>query len=396
MKDAKSAELILTAEASDRVYSSTAIRAARHYCYVRADYRVLETADALQARPDIPVLGVVDAEDKPVGILRRDQLFALVGKPFGREILQRSSVREIAEEARCFDAHADIFSVAQEGIGNGEAAEPRYFPLTDGDGRFRAIVSAQDLANYLSRITQDDIRTAGLLQDRLIAGNELPEGEGWKAAAWTRAAKGVGGDFYFSRKLKNGTYFFALCDVSGKGVAASLIVSMAWGMLRTYDFARGLRELLVGLNRLIVDSFHMEKYLTGFFMVYDPAERRVVAADMGHSHVLLIREGVAHAVRGSRVNIPLGIEMDVDPAVHAYRLREGDGLLVYSDGITEQENADGQEFGEARLVAAAVASLKERVSGPAALGASLPRLIDEYRGRVPQQDDMSFLLLLAR
>jgi phosphoserine phosphatase RsbU/P len=426
MNETKTRSEILEKILPERLYSSSVLRIARHPWSANAASRVLELADELQRRPEIAVIGIVDDGGRALGIVRRDRLFALIGKPFGREVLQRSLLREVMEAAPTFHAHADFFAVAQDlrsieqprrggpayqerqagsdmavsFAGEGEAG-PAYFPLVDDKGKLQGILAGQDLANYLARVTQDDIELAGQLQERLLAGAELPDTGRYRLEAWSRSAKGVGGDFYFGREIAPGRVFAALCDVSGKGVAASLIVSLVWGILRGYDFRRGLRELLTSLNRAIVATFQLEKYLTGFFMIYDQASGRLVYADMGHSHVLVLREGRAHALRSPRMNLPVGIEGEIDPAIQMVRLREGDSLFAYSDGIVEQENTEGVEFGDRALVRVLLSAGLSSDGLPSegqsmrkgGLQVALPAAIDAYRAGTPQQDDMSFLLL---
>jgi serine phosphatase RsbU (regulator of sigma subunit) len=163
---------------------------------------------------------------------------------------------------------------------------------------------------------------------------------------------------------------------------------MVWGFLRAFDFRRGLRELIAALNRTVVSTFHMEKYLTGFFMVYEPGTERMVCADMGHSHMFFMRGNRVVPIRERKLNLPVGIEYDIDPSLIAIRLKRDDALFVYSDGIVEQENSEGLEYGEERLGR----FLLENQKRGGQLKFSLPVDIDKYRGSVPQQDDMSFLL----
>ena len=92
-------------------------------------------------------------------------------------------------------------------------------------------------------MTEQDIELAGRIRERLESANEPTAGEGNRFEAWSRSAKGV---------------------------AVSLVVSLVWGMLRMYDFSRGLPALLVALNEAIVMTFHLEKYLTVFFCIVDP------------------------------------------------------------------------------------------------------------------------------
>jgi sigma-B regulation protein RsbU (phosphoserine phosphatase) len=241
-------------------------------------------------------------------------------------------------------------------------------------------------------MTQDDVELAGNLQERLVAGSERFDRPGFRGEAWSRPAKGVGGDLWFARPLAGERSFLALCDISGKGVAASLVVAMVWGMLRAFDLGRGLPALLAELNDAVLSSFHTEKYLTGVFLVVEPRAGRVLLADMGHAHVALLRGGRAQAVRTPRANLPLGIERDIEPAVFSLPLLPGDGLLVYSDGIPEQENPDGEEFGEAGLLGRSAAIL----AAGGDLGRELPTLFDAHRAGSPQQDDMTFLWLETR
>ncbi|HRZ88830.1 MAG TPA: SpoIIE family protein phosphatase [Spirochaetia bacterium] len=376
--------LVLEAEAT-REYGTTVLKAARHRHFASRDVTATALADELGRRPEVEVLALLDEEGRPAGILTREGLFSLLGKPFGREVLGRTRAWELAESAPRMDCHASLFAA---GTGKAAADSP-YRVLVDAEGRFRAILSSRDLAEHLSRITEEDIDLAGRIQERLEAGNEALSNRLYGFEAWSRPAKGVGGDFWYSKRLEDGRAFFALCDVSGKGVAASLVVSLVWGTLRMFDFRRGLYALLRSLNEALVATFHLEKYLTGFFGVYDPRTGVLEAADMGHAHALVFREGRARRLDPGHRNLPVGVEPNLEPVLRRWRLRDGDALFVYSDGIPEQEDAEGGELGERRLAILVQKALR----GGRALRDALPGALDLHRGTAPQQDDMSFILL---
>jgi len=226
----------------------------------------------------------------------------------------------------------------------------------------------------------------------LEAADALQKLEGVNAVAVVDAERHVLGivqreALYFVRDLEGGGVFAALCDVSGKGVAASIIVAMVWGFLKAFDFRKGLRELIVNLNQTVVSTFHMEKYLTGFFMIYKPGENKLLCADMGHSHVFFIRNHRIAPVRGKKLNFPVGIEYDISPSLMKISLKPEDTLVVYSDGIVEQEDHGNNEFGEEQLAR----FLVDNISSGESLKTAFPLIIDEFRGNVPQHDDMSFL-----
>lgn len=392
MKTLEARETLISQTNPQRRYSNSILNIARYLWYVSESVKVLDVTDELQRYPEIAVFGVVNQDGSYCGIIEREALFSLVGKPFGREVLQRSLIRDLTKRVEPFDARLNFLSVAQQlqrrEDEKGVSVEiNKYFPLVDEQGRFQGIFSRYDLHEYLAAITRNDIELAGMIQDRLLSQQTLKR-DHCSIIGWSRSAKGVGGDFYYMQEINNGMLFATLCDVSGKGVSAALIVSMLWGMLRTYDYKRGLRELLVNINKAIVTTFHLEKYLTGFFLFFDPLQSRLLCADMGHSHVYLIRHNHVKPIKGRLLNLPIGVDESVSPALMGITLQKGDRLFIYTDGITEQVNRSGEEFGEDRLKSL-LSSLSQEERP---LNELLPESIDLFSEGVPQQDDMSFLL----
>lgn len=386
MSKTTQSESIITRVPVSRDYGMTVLKAARHRDCISQEQYAIRVGDELGRRPDVSVIAVVDAELKPTGILEKENLFSLLGKPFAREALGRTKVSELAQRVPVLDSHTSIFS---SGFDERSPEEPPYRILVDGEGRFLAILAASDLTAYLSQITEDDIELAGRIQQRLEASNEAISGQDFRFEAWSRPAKGVGGDFWYAKRLENGSCFLALCDVSGKGVAASLVVALVSGMLRMYDFGKGLGSLIVALNDALVATFHMEKYLTGFFCVFDPASRLIEVADMGHSHAFVLRGEKVRRLKTGTTNLPIGVEPAIRPSLHRWMLAPGDALFVYSDGITEQEDQSGKEFGDRHLASFVLGAIAKDKS----LRDALPVALDQHRGRIPQQDDMSFMLL---
>jgi sigma-B regulation protein RsbU (phosphoserine phosphatase) len=351
--------------------------------------RVSEVFDGLQRDPAIEALAILDETGRARGVLTRQRLLSLLGKPFGRDLLGRSSVEELLEDARIIDANRDVFGVAAELIGKAEEGPdgPRWSILVDVAGNFRGLVSRADLATWLSRMTQEDVELAGSLQARLVAGKDRFVLKGFRGEAWSRPAKGVGGDLHFTKALSGDRSFVALCDVSGKGVAASLVVSMVWGMLRAFDIDRGLGPLISEINEAVLSSFHTEKYLTAIFMLLEPSKDRIQWADLGHAHAAIRRGGRFQRIRTLRSNLPLGIERGVVPELFTVRVGKGEGILLFSDGIPEQEGSGGEEYGELALLKCAAKAIVEGKT----LVEAVPAALDAHRGAKPQQDDMTFV-----
>jgi sigma-B regulation protein RsbU (phosphoserine phosphatase) len=373
-----------------RSYPNSIQKLARYFKTVPADETIAELADSLDKDRQIPAVCVVDDLSRPLGIIRRDKLFLLLGKRFGWDLMGKRQVLEINEKAPVFSSDTNIFTISPllSAVLKEEIPEMgnSFIVLTGPGGVFTGMLSFQDLSNYFVDMTNGDIATASLLQERFLASADEISCKDIRVNAWSLPAKGVGGDFYFIKNLEESRFFAALCDVSGKGIAASLVVSMVWGFLRACTVKEGLAGLIENLNSSMVSTFHMEKYLTGFFMIYDSAKQQLHFADMGHSHNVLLRGKTVHRLEKARVNLPVGIEPDIKPAVFRLGIQPGDALLIYTDGITEQDNPEGEEFGDERLLGLAAQSRAgENLNG------LLASTLDDFRRNTPQRDDMTCL-----
>ena len=375
--------LITKLEGSIKTYPNTLQRLAKNFWYTGQYGNTIEFADELEQQANIAVVCVTDEQRRPLGIVRREQLFLVLSRRFGREVMSKKTVLDCLEEAPVYSGERNILLV-QERLPRGND----YIVLVDSRGIFSGILSMRDIADYMVEMTNDDIGLASLLQDRFLSNTDKIDDFGVNVDAWWSSAKGVGGDFYFIKKINDDQFFASLCDVSGKGVAAALVVSMAWGFMRGHTMQNGLKDLLTRLNESIISSFHMEKYLTGFFMIYDRQTRRIHIADMGHAHTVFLRKGNPVSLKKTLVNLPIGVEVEIDPVIHGFQVQNGDILLIYTDGIPEQDNPEGEEFSEERIIALVKQVAEQNVK----LSETLPETLDEFRLYTPQRDDMTFLL----
>jgi serine phosphatase RsbU (regulator of sigma subunit) len=379
-------------ESPARSYPNSIQRLAGYFRAVPENETISSLADELDRDRRVSAVCVVDQDYRPLGIIKRDKLFLVLGKRFGRDLMGGRMVREVAETAPVFLGETNILEVSRSlsaAMKEGAAEmENNFIVLHGADGAFTGMLSFQDLANYFVDMTNRDIAAASLLQERLLASaDEIGDNQA-RVNAWSVPASGVGGDFYVIKNLGKTRFFAALCDVSGKGISASLVVSMAWGFLRAHPIGRGLGDLLAGLNGSLVNTFHMEKYLTGFFFIYDSQNRALHVADMGHSHGALIRNGTVFFLEKARVNLPVGVELHIQPVICRIGIKPGDALIIYTDGITEQDNPNGEEFGDRRFLDL----VRESLSAGKNLEELLPPAMESFRKNTPQLDDMSYLL----
>lgn len=212
----------------EKVYSLSILQVAETFEFVLSDERVLHLAELFQVHSEQMVVGVCDLKGKALGFISRVHLLTLLGKPFGRDVLSRKKVSDVLETSVPLDMNANIFQVAEKIQDTMERSILQYYLLTNNEGKYRGIFSSKDLLAYLSKMTHEDVRLAGQLQERLVKNRFALAGEGWSIEAFSQSAKGMGGDFYHVIPLKSGRVFLALGDVSGKGVAASVITSLIW------------------------------------------------------------------------------------------------------------------------------------------------------------------------
>src|SRR5246127_1568946 len=192
-----------------------------------------------------------------------------------------------------------------------------------------------------------DAEEARIIQQALLP-KSSPYIPGFAISGLSVPARAVGGDWYDFIPFSDGRWGIVLADVSGKGTAAALLMSATRGMLRSLAEACCTPgEVLTRLNELLVDDFPAGKFVTLVYAVLDPATRTVVFANAGHLRPLFIDDQGEQFLEVAR-GLPLGLAIG-DYSETSITLSEGSKLVFYSDGITEAENAKGDEYGLCRL-----------------------------------------------
>ena len=249
---------------------------------------------------------------------------------------------------------------------------------------------AQSLAEEAAKHqrVQREVEIAREVQQRLFP--EIPVMPGLELAGHCRPALGVGGDYYDVVPLEDGRLVIAIGDVSGKGIAAALLMASLRASLRgiveagSHDLAR-----IVGkLNRLIHEASTANRYATLFFAIYDPATQRLRYVNAGHNPpVVLQQDG---AIRLEACGPVVGLLKDVEYEEAWVQLAAGDLFIGYTDGISEAMTVADEEWGEDRMQAVAE-GMRDR---------PLPEILeaifcgaDEFTAGAPQYDDMTVLML---
>src|SRR5260221_8826721 len=175
-------------------------------------------------------------------------------------------------------------------------------------------------------------------------------------------ARVVGGDYYDFLDLGAGRLGIVLADISGKGIAAALLMANLQANLRS-RFMVALEDphqLLQSVNQLFVENSPDDSYATLFYADYDDANHCLSYANCGHNPPLLLRANGDVERLGATATV-LGLFTNWNCEVKKVSVGPGDVLVIYTDGVTEAPDQAGEEFGESRLVEIVRAHQKQPV-----------------------------------
>ena len=240
-----------------------------------------------------------------------------------------------------------------------------------------------------ARIMEEDLQKAAEIQRRLMprGGAAIP---GYAIRGRSVPCQAVGGDYFDYVDLPGGRFGIALGDVAGKGLPASLLMAQVHASVRALcDLDLPLEELVSRLNRLLSRDMPDNRYVTFFYGILDPREHTLAYVNAGHNPPIVVREaGGVESLAGT--GPPIGLFADAKHRAERIDFAAGDLFVAYSDGVTEAEDTEGNEFGEKRLV-----SILEKAHA-GAIEDTVKRVVDEVEKHIagrPHQDDVTLLVL---
>jgi serine phosphatase RsbU (regulator of sigma subunit)/pSer/pThr/pTyr-binding forkhead associated (FHA) protein len=237
------------------------------------------------------------------------------------------------------------------------------------------------------RRMEEDMRMAAEIQTGLLP-SSAPRIPGWDLAGSNQPCRTVGGDYY-DFAVERGRLLLALGDVSGKGTGAALLMTVLRAAVRAHWMEPSLADAVSRINRTVCQNVPSSKYVTFFLASLDPASGHLDYVNAGHNPPILVRAGgdVEKLTFGGLV---LGIFEGVSYEGGSVVMEQGDTLIVYSDGVTETWDPDGEEFGEDKLVALTVA---DRAKGADAVQAGILREIESFEQGARATDDRTLVVL---
>jgi sigma-B regulation protein RsbU (phosphoserine phosphatase) len=247
-----------------------------------------------------------------------------------------------------------------------------------------------------------DIALASDVQRRLLP-DVPPRIECADIAASSLPARRIGGDYYDFLELGNGQIGIALADVSGKGVAAALIMSVVQASLRIISSGGDASpaRLVARMNQVVYRSTPSSKYATFFYAQLDPQRRQLHYVNAGHNPPYLFRAGRRSTPDGASPDIEqlsvggtvVGMFPEMGYEEATVQLNAGDVLVAFTDGVPEAHNLEDEEFGEERLQAL-VRQTAHRTADE--IGARISAEMKKWIQDAEQYDDLTFIVMKVR
>ena len=223
---------------------------------------------------------------------------------------------------------------------------------------------------------------------RMLIPSELPKAKAYELASIYKPMLGVGGDYFDYIELEDGKFAFCIADISGKGVAAALLMANFQANFHSLILKRSKLDTFVReLNQSLFRITHGEKFLSFFIAEYDPPTRMLKYVNAGHNRRVLVMKDKTHlltegcTILGSFTELP---EVGVGEMI----LEEDSLILTFTDGLTDVRNENGDYFNEDILqefvLANSYLSAEE-------FNASLVEQLEDFKGNQTYPDHFTVL-----
>jgi serine phosphatase RsbU (regulator of sigma subunit)/predicted ester cyclase len=310
----------------------------------------------------------------------------------GEKVVTRITWRSIHDRGEYFglmprDKEVVVTSMAMHRIVRGKITEE----WGEGSGGALEVAQARLEQEVRERErVEEELRVARSIQQASLP-KEVPALEGWQISPYYQPAREVGGDFYDFHLLPEGRLGLVVGDATGKGVPAALVMSTTCGMLRLAAQSHtSPAEMLQGVNEVLFPNIPPNMFVTCFYAILEPNSGRLSYANAGHDLPYLHRNGYAEELRAR--GMPLGLMPGMRYEEKETILHSGEAALLYSDGLVEAHDPEGDMFGFPRLRTL----IAERAEEQRPLGEVLLEELYSFVGEGWEQEDDITLLTLRR
>ena len=295
-------------------------------------------------------------------------------------IMFLNSLEDVTDKTRGFEAG-----------GNDYLTKP--FEILEVKARVRSLLKAKAYSDEIKERIAAELRIAreiqmGLLPEDVAA---VTQKSGLDIACLIEPAMAIGGDFYDVIRLEDGRVLVVVADVSGKGIPAALFMAVTMTLIRTA--ARQFSapdEIARQVNTALSANNPRGMYATLFCCIVDTAKMTLCCVNAGHPSPVLLRPGEAPSLPFDSTSSPIGMFDTLSVEVQRVDLRPGDGVVMYSDGVSEAFDAAGETFELEDLIACLAPAAGKSA---ASMTSGLREAVRMHVGSHPQSDDITILAL---
>lgn len=236
---------------------------------------------------------------------------------------------------------------------------------------------------------ETEVQLARQIQQTFIP-ESLPQFPDWELAARWKTARQVGGDFYDVFDLPDQRLGLFIADVADKGVPAALFMALTRTLVRAaVTELASPAEAMKRVNDLLIPDTKQGMFVTAVYAVLDREKKELTYVNAGHNPPIWIKcDGAVERLR--RTGVALGAAEEVQFDQRVIPLEKDDSILLYTDGLTESFNIDGEFFGEERLMEAIQANLCSSASD---LMDVVEKSLLNFVKDMPPADDLTMLVL---
>ncbi|UCB52873.1 MAG: SpoIIE family protein phosphatase [Candidatus Zixiibacteriota bacterium] len=240
------------------------------------------------------------------------------------------------------------------------------------------------------QVLEAELKVASQIQNQLLPA-KLLDIENYSLSAFQAQCKAVGGDLYDVAELHDGRVLFLLADVSGKGMGAALLMSNVLAAFRIMYAAKDfcLLEAISQISRQLLKFSRPGDFVTLFICVLCPRTNTLQYINAGHNPPMVVRsDGKVEDLEAS--GVPIGTFDIPGWKEDIVEFGVGDLLFMFTDGISEATDEDGQMYEEERLQRFL---LDSRDRSPRELTKAVLDEVNDFRGGAPQSDDITMIVL---
>jgi sigma-B regulation protein RsbU (phosphoserine phosphatase) len=204
----------------------------------------------------------------------------------------------------------------------------------------------------------------------------------------SQTASAVGGDFFDYFTTPQGWVVVLIGDVAGHGIPAAMVVAMVRGLVTFFSTAFNPATVQCAIDQVLLRFFKKKRMMTGFFAVFSPQFKKIVASNAGHLYPYRIREGRISALEFP--SFPMGVVSKARFTTSEIELRQGDLFVLYSDGLVEALDTQGNQVGFSRLEKVLLQGADDE---PEAMEQRIRSWHSKVTGRKPLEDDVSLVVV---